>query len=268
MGAFSYTDYKKCVNDWIDSQDKGGHGQLRKLSKYLGINSVVMSQVFRGDRDLTLEQALGVANFIGFSQPERDYFLLLVQKARAGTVQLKAVYENQIEELRKKSLDLKNRIQHQKLTDVDQATFYSHWYYSAIRLGVSIPRLNQSSSIAEYLDLPRPLVAKVLQFLLDHKLVTEKDGKFDMGPQVTHVGSDSPLVARHHNNWRIQGLRAIERQHDFDLFYSGPMAVSREFSTELKSKLIELIETSTKKAAKSNSETLQCLNIDWFQVGN
>ena len=36
--------------------------------------SVVMSQVFRGDRELTPEQALGVTKFMGLSELERDYF--------------------------------------------------------------------------------------------------------------------------------------------------------------------------------------------------
>jgi uncharacterized protein (TIGR02147 family) len=266
MNLFGYNDYKKYVNDWIDDQPSNGHGQLRQMSLHLQINSVVMSQVFRGDRDITLEQALELGQFIGFTDIERDYFLLLVQKARAGTEKLKKVLQIQIETLATSALSLKNRIKHQKFSDEDKAVFYSHWYFSAVRLGVSLPHLNNISSLAEYLDLDRALVSKVFIFLLKNKLIVENEKGFDMGPQVTHVGHDSPFVNRHHSNWRIQALRAMEKSRETNLFYTGPMALSNSVAKEIHQTIVDLIEKSTKKVAASDSETLRCLNIDWFEV--
>ncbi len=267
MVVFDYHDYKQCVNDWINSQPKGGHGQLRQLALYLEINSVVMSQVFRGDRDLTLEQALGVTKFMGLSELERDFFLLLVQKSRAGNHELKSVLEKQLDTLRTTAQALKNRVKHQKFTDEDKATFYSQWYYSAVRLGVSIPSLGTVSAIADHLKLDRPLIARVVEFLLKYKLIVEEKGGLDMGPQVTHVGHDSPFVNRHHTNWRLKSLQAMENIGDLDLFYTGPMALSEEATKEIRKMLVDLVEKSTKKAANSDSEVLRCLNIDWFGVG-
>lgn len=236
------------------------------MAIHLGINSVVMSQVFRGDRDLSLEQALGVATFIGFTEMERDFFLLLVQKDRAGTHELKVVFEKQLQALHTAAQSLKNRVKHQKFTDEDKATFYSQWYYSAIRLGVSIPELNSTSAIAEHLNLDRPLVAKVIEFLLKHKLIVEKGDNLEMGPQVTHVGHDSPFVNRHHSNWRLKSLQGMERITDADLYYTGPMALSQEAATSIRKQLIELVEKTTKLASNSDSEVLRCLNIDWFKI--
>jgi uncharacterized protein (TIGR02147 family) len=267
MAAFDYHSYKRCVNDWIESQPRGGHGQLRKLALHLGVNSVVMSQVFRGDRDLSLEQALGTAVFMGLTDLERDYFLLLVQKDRAGTIDLKEVFEQQLAQIRISAQALKNRIKHQKFTDEDRATFYSQWYYSAIRLGVSIPQLRSVSALAERLKLDRSLIAKTIEFLLKHRLIVETDGVLDMGPKVTHIGHDSPFVNRHHTNWRLQGLQAMERADDVDMFYTGPMALSEDAALSIKKMILEFIEKSTKQASKSDSEVLRCLNIDWFEVG-
>ncbi|MDO9183713.1 MAG: DUF4423 domain-containing protein, partial [Bacteriovorax sp.] len=78
-----------------------------------------------------------------------------------------------------------------QFTNEDRARFYSHWYYSAIRLGVSIPEYGQFSKIAEHLNIERSLVASVIEFLLKNKLIIEKKNKLDMGPQVTHIGHDS-----------------------------------------------------------------------------
>ncbi len=266
MSIFDYSEYKEFVNDWISLQAKGGHGQFRQLALKLGINSVVMSQVFRGDRELTLEQGLGVTLFIGLSELERDFFLLLVQKSRAGSVELKTVLEKQIENLRVSSQTLKSRVKHQKFSDEDKSQFYSQWYYSAIRLGVSIENLGSVSAIADHLNLDRALVARVIDFLLKQKLIVEEKNRLNMGPQVTHVGLDSPFVNRHHANWRLKALQAMEKTDKSDLFYTGPMALSNEVAKEIRKLLVDLVEKSTKKIAASDSEVLRCLNFDWFSV--
>lgn len=267
MNVFDYYDYKLCVNDWVSEQASGGHGQFRQLSLHLGINSVVISQVFRGDREITLEQAIGVTEFLGFNEIERDYFILLVQKARAGTVKLKSIFEKQIQESRKSAEHLKNRVKHQKLTEDDRATFYSQWYYSAIRLGVSISEFGNVSKIAEHLKLDRLVVAQVMDFLLKNKLIVDRQGVFDLGPQVTHVGHDSPFVNRHHTNWRLKAMQSMEHITEDDLFYTGPMALSQNVAQDIRKTLTDLISKTTKKVADSDSEVLRCLNIDWFSVG-
>jgi Domain of unknown function (DUF4423) len=223
-----------------------------------------MSQVFRGDRDLTVEQAVDVAKFIGLSASERQFLLLLVQRARAGTSELAAILTEQIEAARQSSQTLKNRIKHSKLNEIDRSIFYSEWYYSAIRLGLSIEKLNTLGAIADHLDLDRNLVTKVIRFLRENQLIVEKNGKFDLGPQVTHVEHDSPYVNRHRTNWRLKGLQALQNVEKDNLFYTGPMALSASAAQGIRENLVELIERSTRAAAGSKSEILACLNIDWF----
>jgi uncharacterized protein (TIGR02147 family) len=266
MSIYEYQDYKPYVNDWIEVQPKAGHGQLRRLAEFLNVNSVVMSQVFRGNRDLSPEQAMGVAKFIGLAESERNYLLLLVQKARAGTKELADAFRKQIEQIQKQSRSLKNRIKHSKFTEQGGATFYSNWYYSAIRLGVSVESLSSAVAIADHLGLERSLATKVIAFLLENQLIVERNDKFDLGPQVTHVGHDSPFVNRHHSNWRLQGLKAMERTAEDEIFYTGPMALSHEAANEIRKDIVGLIERSTKRAAESKSERLSCLNVDWFRI--
>lgn len=266
MTIFEYQDYKQYVNDWLASLPRKGHGQLRKMATYIRVNSVVMSQVFRGDRDLTLEQAAEVIEFIGLTPLERNYFLLLVHKQRAGTMALRKVYEEQIVEFHKKASAIKNHVIHEKLNEESRATFYSQWYYSAIRLGVSIPELNTAEAIADELKLSRALVMKVFEFLVKHGLVTEKQKKYTLGPSVTHVGHDSPYVNRHHANWRLKGLQAMDSFDEEQLFYTGPMALSEKAAQKIRKELIELVGSATKIASQSESETLRCLNLDWFLV--
>jgi uncharacterized protein (TIGR02147 family) len=263
---FDYQSYKQCVNDWVRTQPSEGHGQFRRMAEYLSVHSVIMSQVFRGDRDLTPEQAIGIASFIGLGETERDYFLLLVQHARAGSVDLKNVLEKQMVAAKRHASALKNRVKHEALDEVAKATFYSHWYYSAIRLGVSIPEMSSVNAITSELELDRELVANAIQFLLENGLIVQKNGRLNIGTPVTHVGHDSPFVSRHHTNWRVKGLQSLERVSESDLHYTGPMALSEAAAQSIRNELIKMIEYATKTASNSRSEILQCLNVDWFGV--
>lgn len=267
MSIFDFVDYKVAVNKWIESQPRAGHGQLRRMSQHLGVNSVVMTQIFRGDRDLNLEQAVGVASFIGMTETEREYFLLLVQKARAGTKELQEIFHKQLVSLKESVHSLKSRIRHEKLNDEDRATFYSHWHYSAIRLGVSIPRLSKVADIADYLGIDRSVAAEVVDFLLQRHLLTKTKNGLALGPQVTHVGHDSPFVMKHRVNWRLQALKSMDNPSNEDLFYSGPMVLSESAAKVIRREILNVIETVTQKAKDADSETLRCLNIDWFEVG-
>lgn len=123
------------------------------------------------------------------------------------------------------------------------------------------------SEVADYLNLDRALVAKVMEFLLKKQLIAKSKQGFSLGPRVTHLEHDSPFVMRHRMNWRIQGLKSMENQRSNDLFYSGLMALSEDSAQKIRKELVSLIENATKGAAKSDSEILRCLNIDWFGIG-
>ena len=267
MDIFEFNDYKTLINTWVKSQPKAGHGQLRKMAQHLGVNSVVMSQVFRGDRQLNLEQALSLSRYVGLNDLENEYFLLLVLKERAGTEELRSLHSKQLKKVKESSRSLKERIRHHEFSQEAKAVFYSQWFYSAIRLSSSIPNLNAVTDFADYLELPRSTVTNALKFLIDQNLVESNKGKLSLGPQVTHIGEDSTMVDLHRRNWRVKALQSLEHKGKSNLFYSGPMVVSKKCASEIRSLLIQLIETSTQKAVDAKSEQLHCLNIDWFQLG-
>lgn len=267
MDFFQQTDYRQLIKEWVQERPKSGHGQMRKMALHAGINSVVISQVMSGLRDFTLEQALSVAQFMCLPSLEREYFLLLVQKSRAGTEDLKQFFEQQAKLLRERSKKLRERIEHKPLTEEAKSIFYSKWQYSAVRLGLSIPNWQNYEAISRFLGIDRRQLIEIIEFLLAHQLLVDKEGRLQMGPQVTHIGNDSPHVSRHQANWRVKALANLDHPHKSDLFYTGPMVLSNETAEDVRAMLAGMIKEVVDKVVKSPSETLRCLNIDWFQVG-
>jgi uncharacterized protein (TIGR02147 family) len=267
MDVFEFRNYKDFVTHSIEALPRKGYGTYRKIAHHLNINSVMVSQIFRGARHLTSEQAHRVSEFFGLNDLATDYFILLVQIQRAGTHTYKRRLETKLEELRARSRDLKSRLPKDKeLSDEAKAVFYSRWYYSGVRLATSIEGCQTPDQLAQRLQLSLTQTHQILQFLLENGLCVESGNKYAMGPQRTHLGADAALVGRHHLNWRMKAMMKIDHPVDKDeLFYTGPMALSHEMVEEVRKELIQLVETVTKKVVDSKSETLSCLNLDWFK---
>ncbi len=112
---------------------------------------------------------------------------------------------------------------HEKtLNEKDQLQFYQSWLFSAIRLRCSIGKGATATELREDFRLPQDRLMKILEFLLRTGLIAQEDSRYVMGPSRTFVGRESPMVARHHTNWR---LKSLERTGDLtteEMMFTGP----------------------------------------------
>lgn len=267
MSVYQYEDYRHFLKEWINQKPKNGYGLMSRIAKYLSISSVSVSHIFSGDRNFSEEQAIELAEFLGLTESESDYFLLLVQRARAGSKKLEQKYDRQLGKLRLQAQDLKNRVPaHREMNESAKAQFYSNWYYSAVRLLTSLDDCRDIESISEHLHMSRSRVSEVLDFLTTHGLCIEKNGLYGMGPSRTHIDAKSPLVAAHHRNWRLKATEHFENARDDELFFTGPMTLSEDSLLEIRQELTNLLARITKMIEPSKSEVLACVNFDLFRV--
>ena len=90
---YNYDNYKEYVNDWISSQTNAGRGKYLELSKYLGMHTTLISQIFKGDRELNHDQGFKLCEYFGFSDLETEYFLLLISVNKAANYKLVDYYK-------------------------------------------------------------------------------------------------------------------------------------------------------------------------------
>lgn len=262
---FEYLDFRQFLADWIQSQPRRGYGQNRKMAEHLGVSSVMMSQILKGDRLMPMEHAYELARYIGLNDNETRYFLLLAQHSRAGTESFKKHLKDEIQSLRKSARELKSRLPVDKeLSDEAKSIFYSDWIYSGVRLVSSIEGFESVEKIAEKFDLPIQKVRAVAEFLVSVGLCVQNGGKLQMGPARTHLESNSPYVKARQVSWRLKGFEQMGNSTD-DLYYTAPMALSKEAAEEVRKQLVLLIQRVNKIVPESKSEELACLNIDWFK---
>ncbi len=242
-------------------------GLRTAASSAAGVNPAYLSRVLKRQADFSLEQADRLSDFLGHGEDERQYFLLLVQKERAGSLKLKSYFERQLENERRKRLEIKNRVKHPEgLTKEDEARYYSHWHYSAIHVLVSIPTLQTAKSLSEALALPRQKISEILEFLARTGLVEEKDGRFRVGAAHIHLGNDSTHIARHHANWRMKAMQAIDAGGADNLHYSAVLTLSHDDAARIKENLLRTLEDTLKIMRSSPEEEAFAYNFDFFKV--
>ncbi|MGZ3748224.1 MAG: TIGR02147 family protein, partial [Pseudobdellovibrionaceae bacterium] len=262
---FDYADYRLYLVQWISSQPKKGRGLRAALAQAIHSPISHISQVLKGVSDLTLEQAEDANEFLGHASEHAEYFLLLVQRARAGTPRLKKRIEAQMQRIREKRLLLKNRIEIKtSISNQDQAEFYSSWLYVATHILLTIEEFQTREKVAQYFEISPSKAAEILHFLQSVGLVEQRAGRFLVGQARIHLSHDSPMVSRHHINWRLQAIRSLEKgDRSSSLHYSSVVSIARDDVLRIKSLLVKSIETAKQIIKDSKEQELHSLCLDF-----
>ena len=119
----SYQSFLKGV--LIERSQKNDSYSLRAMARQLGLSPSLLSEVLNGNRHLTEENAVFVADKLGLQEKEQLYFRTLVQLGRAKKPEVKQVLLNQLQKLHPKS-----EVGHD--LSVDHFIYVSDWHHFAL----------------------------------------------------------------------------------------------------------------------------------------
>jgi len=263
---FDFIDYKLYLQAHLRALPGGGRGEKSRIAQAIRCHTAYITQVFNGSAHLSLEQATDLCVYLGHSTEEEHFFLLLVQSARAGSAKLRVYLEREMKKVLEARLILKNRFKiSEKLSESDQSTYYSAWYYSAVYALVSVPALSAPREISATLSLPFEKVTEVLRFLVSTGLVTEDSGQYRIGKTSIHLGSDSALISKHHTNWRMQAIQSLDLPAPMDLHYSSVVSLSESDLPKVRAVLVKAIEEVRAVVRTSPEEAVCAYTLDLFQ---
>ena len=139
------------------------------------------------------------------------------------------------------------------------------WWYGAIHVLVSFTGFKTRDAICSHLCLSSEIADDVLNFLVSRGLVTERKGAYDIGKTRIHLGSKSPLIARHHANWRMKSIESLEQPRADDLHYSALIALSRKDAKRVRNMILEFLQATEGILMKTNEEAPFVLALDLFE---
>lgn len=268
MSIFRSTDYRDYLKQVLLKLPKKGYGELSRMAKAIGIHQTLMSLILSGERDLSLEQGYDLAQYLGLTELETEYFSLLIQYQRAGNKRFKDSIHKKIEKLKNESLLIAKRNDREKtLSDHERTVIYSSWIYSAIRMYTSVDEKGVTlEDVQKKFQLTRQRTLEILNFLEGGGVVVQEKGLYLMGTQRTFLEQGSPHLLKHHSNWRIKSLHQADNLSDKELMFTSPVSLSKNDFDKLREELATFIKMFLKTVADSPAEDIACLNIDFFWI--
>jgi uncharacterized protein (TIGR02147 family) len=263
---YNYHDYKDYLKAMIEVAEPK-HGYISQLAVAAQCQRSYLSQVINSHVQLTPDHGLGLCRFFRLTEKETDYFLLLLEHARAGSLQLRERVQSKIDKLRKESINLSKRVGAQTIEEGQiLGRYYSSWHWMAIHIISSIPEYQDVKSIARSLSIPEELVKNTLEKLMQMGCVEKKKDKWHHKGADMHLTNDSPSVNLHHNNWRQRSLLDSAMLNEESVHYTSVFSMSEHDYTLLRDMILKWIDDSRKVISPSNPEKLVCLCLDFFKV--
>lgn len=267
FNLFEFNDYKAYLSEKITHEAGKDRSYRTRLSEFIQCQPSYLSQVLNGRPDFTLEQAHRLNQFLLHDKIETRFFILLVEKSRSGTRELKQFFTEQIEDAKKTRFDLKKRLkQTEEIAQEDQHKYYSAWFYSAIYVILSIPYFQSIAHIATRLNLPESLVAEVISFLESCGMIERKNGIYHLTKKRIHLDRKSIFIQRHHINWRSQALQSAEKNLAGDMHFSTVVTLSQADYEKIKEIFVKAIASSREVIHPSPEEEIIAITLDVFKL--
>lgn len=259
----TYFNYKEYLIPELEKK----RGSKSRLANYLGCQPGFISQVLYGESHFNFEHGILIGKFLLLNKFENDFFLTLLALAKAGSAELKNYHLEKRLALIESSKDFGTQIEtKEKLSQEEQMIFYSSWHYTAIHILASVPDYQTIESISNRLAISQNLTKQYLDFLIGSGLIKNENNRYFLSKNRIHLSKKSPLISRHHTNWRLKALDAMNAKDDDHFFYSVTMSLSKIGYKKLKDVLLDFLKESEAIIAESKEEEIYSLNIDLFSV--
>ena len=263
---FEHAHYRTYLRSSLGPTDRRSGGKS-KFAKAIGCQPGYLTQILKDEAHLSLEQAELANHHLGHTEPEAHYFLLLVQKDRAGTTGLRAYFEAQLQDQRNRHLEVSGRLgQAKELSDEHRARFYSSWIYAALHVALTVPELQTPQALASYFNLPAGKVAQTLSFFEQIGLAVRDGQKYIATKTVVRLARQHDEILKHHAHWRQQAIESLEREQPLDLHYSGAVSLSEADIPRVKDLLLEAIKNALEIIKPSEAESVHVMNMDFFRL--
>jgi len=264
--VFEFANYRKYLVERLGSPGTRT-GLRQKACEAIGCHSTYLSQVLSEKIHLSLEYAEALNEFFEHSSEAAEFFLLLVLRGRSGTKSLSSRFDAQIQEALAARSVIRNRIHDtSEIAPKHRDRFYSNWIYGALHVLVGIKEFQTFDALMRATGLNSKRLSTELEFMLQTGLITESQGRYETGPKMVHLGSESNLVSRHHTNWRFHTIQTLSAAMPTDLHYSAAMSLSSEAAQGVREGLLQLLEKQLKVVESSKEEIAYVYSFDFYQL--
>ena len=267
VDVFEFNNYLEFLVKLVDWRHERGQTRA-ELAQVMGCQAAYFSQVLKGRVELTEDHAIKLCAFLGFSEDQTDYFLLILRKARAATPELSKYLETRRKRVIDRRRKVEERVASEKRAQVDESTLYycSDWLPSCLHLATSSDRFQTRAALAKRFEIAEDLVDFHLRELEKHGFVAFEGGRWKFVGRSIHFPKSSPLDLQFQTSRRLLGMNSLSRRNTDDLHYSAILGTDAETFRAVKERLLETIEELHRTVEPSPSEDVYTVSLDFFRA--
>lgn len=262
---YIFQDYKAYLFNIIN-ENKSVRGFQGKLAEAAQCNPSYLSQILKGKYDITLDQAILISSYIGLDQLSTEYFLFLVQHAKANTSQLKKYLEHKMSELKKESQSLTAHIGNERPQVEIESRYYSSWHYIALHILTSCENYQTIENLEKRVHISRSRMLAILNDLKNMGLIDYHSGRWVYKAGAFNLPTEAVMNEVHHTHWRQRALHDVQQMLEKSIHYSSVFSMSKTDYLQLKNDVILFIEKSRKQIEPSAAEETYAFCLDLFLV--
>jgi Domain of unknown function (DUF4423) len=261
--------YREIVNNSLGYRNsRRPRGIVKKLAAHLRCHSTFIAQVLSERAHFSFEQGLDVCGFFNFADDEREYFLTLLARDRAGTPALRKHHQHRLNELLEKQRDLKPKAAlRDARSEGFEGEYFANWSYQAIHALTQIERYKTPTAIAEALQFSTVEVIAILNRLQAMSLVDSEKNKWTSLKDSLHLEKGSPHIRALRATWKAKILADLYNNKFMDgTRYAGIITVSDQDYQKVRDILIEALRKIRQLVEKSKPEAAHILSIDCYKM--
>lgn len=273
MSIFSRLDYRENLKTLVENRKKiDSSVTYQRMAEHMRIQKAYLSQVIKGNRDLSQDQLYMAMDYLDLRDHERDFLKLSLEYERSGLMVRKRELKVYLKEMQKKYAKTSAHIEVEEVdheqTSVDE--YYLDPFNLIIHICLGIKSFNQDpKEIAKTLMIPQSKVQDVFKKLEKLGIIKVEKGKIVIQKRNMHIPKESPLFQM----WR-QNLNQIaqtrinlvsnENKYNFQVVFSAEESVRKEIQEEFM-KYLKKVQKLVKEAEAKEMYQMSFDLFSWTQ---
>lgn len=272
MKIYEFNDYRKLLKAHILEVNRFKEEKLtyEKLASRLRIQKSYLSKIFKGDADLSRDQAYLCSKELDLSEKEEEYFYLLIELSRTALPEFKKELSDKI-----KILQLQNTQSIEYLKEKSGEILESNQiqkYYllpetQLIHLALGLERYQKNpEDLKDQLNISGELLKKSMTLLEELKLIEMVEGKIKLSRSNMHLENSSEFFHQWHVQFKLkclEKLKALEQKDKYNFLVT--FSAEEEDKEKIRIEFLNFIKKVETIVKKSPPKSLYQMNFDLFK---
>lgn len=267
FNVFEYEDYRKLLQDWIKIHASSVYGIKKIIAEKIDCQPSYLTLVLKGERSFSIDQVIGLCEFLELTSEESDYLILLAEKGKAASVKSKNFLTQKIKRIKEKNLNPRRQVAIDfEIAEAAQAIYYSDPIYAIVHMAITIPAFQNIEALAQKFQLSRVKVIQALEFLERYGLVAKRSGLYQPTKKEIFLDKNSIFFKMNHHLWRLKVIEEMKKPSDEGLHFSMVFTLSKQDHQVLKNQLLKTIQEMAGVIRDSKEEELVSICLDYFKL--